>query len=67
MKAEDFATVDDAVLTTSSTLTDEEIWQEFTQTKNDEVEEFKDNDEELVAPNTTAVETIEIIEKYFSI
>ena len=44
MTAEDFATVDDAVITTSSTLTDEEILQEATQTENDEVEEIKDDD-----------------------
>ena len=38
MAAEDFATAnDDAVITTSSTLTDEEILQETTQTENDEV------------------------------
>ena len=39
MKAEDFATADDAVITTSLTLTDQEISQETTQTENNEVEE----------------------------
>ena len=33
MTAEDFATADDEVITTSSTLTDEEILQEATQTE----------------------------------
>ena len=56
MTAEDFATADDAVITTSSTLTDEEILQEATQTENDEVEEIEDDDEELVAPSTRDVE-----------
>ena len=57
MAAEDFATAnDDAVITTSSTLTDEEILQETTQTENDEVENIEDDDEELVAPSTRAVE-----------
>ena len=37
MKAEDFATADDAVITTSSTLCDEEILQEATQTGNDKL------------------------------
>ena len=41
MTAEDFPTADDAVITTSSTLTDEEISQEATQTDNDEIEEIK--------------------------
>ena len=49
MTAKDFATADDAVITTSSTLTDEKILQEATQTENDEVEEIKDDDKELVA------------------
>ena len=62
MTAEDFATADDAVITTSSTLTDEEILQEATQTENDEVEEIEDDDEELVAPSTRDVEnSLEIL------
>ena len=62
MTAEDFATTDDAVITTSSTLTDEEILQETTQTENDEVENIEDDDEELVAPSTRAVEnSLEIL------
>ena len=63
MAAEDFATAnDDAVITTSSTLTDEEILQEATQTENDEVEEIEDDDEELVAPSTRDVEnSLEIL------
>ena len=62
MTAEGFATVDDAVITTSSTLTDEEILQEATQTENDEVEEIEDDDEELVAPSTRDVEnSLEIL------
>ena len=52
MTAEDFATPNDAVITTSATLTDEKILQEATLTQNDEVEETKDDDEELVAPTT---------------
>ena len=61
MTAEDFATADDAVIT-SSTLIDEEILQEATQTENDEVEEIEDDDEELVAPSTRDVEnSLEIL------
>ena len=37
MTAEDFATADDAVITTSSTLCGEEILQEATQTENDKL------------------------------
>ena len=44
LTAEDFATVDDAVITTSSTLTDEEILQDATPTENDEAEEIEDDD-----------------------
>ena len=51
MTAEDFATADDAVITTSSTLTDEEILQKATQTENDEVKEIEDDHEELVVPS----------------
>ena len=62
MTAEDFATTDDAVMTTSSTLTDEEILQDATQTGNDEVEEIEDDDKELVAPSTRDVEnSLEIL------
>ena len=52
MTAEDFATPNDAVIRTSTTLTDEQILQEATLTQNDEAEETKDDDEELVAPTT---------------
>ena len=62
MTAEGFATTDDAVITTSLTLTDEEILQGATQTENDEVEEIEDDDEELVAPSTRDVEnSLEIL------
>ena len=62
MTAEDFATTDDAVITTSLTLTDEEILQGATQTENDEVEEIEDDDEELVAASTRDVEnSLEIL------
>ena len=62
MTAEDFATMDDAVITTSSTLIDEEILQDATQTENDEVEEIEDDDAELVAPSTRDVEnSLEIL------
>ena len=62
MTAEDFAIVDDAAITASSTLTDEEILQEATQTENDEIEEIDDDDEELVAPSTRDVEnSLEIL------
>ena len=68
MTVEDFATADDAIITTSSTLTDEEILQEATQTENDEVEEIEDGDEELVASSTRDVrKLIGNIEKPFSI
>ena len=56
MTVEDFATADDAIITTSSTLTDQEILQESTQTENDEVEEIEDDDKELVALSTRDVE-----------
>ena len=62
MTAEDFATADDAVIRTSSTLTDEEILQEATQTENDEVEDIEDDDKELIAPSTRDVEnSLEIL------
>ena len=67
MTAKDFATPDNAVIT-SSTLTDEEILQEATKTENDEAEEIEDDDEELVAPSTRDIEIfIGNIEKIFSI
>ena len=56
MTAEDFANADDAVITTSLTLTDEEILQEATQTENDKIEEIEDDEEELVAPSKRDVE-----------
>ena len=56
LAAEDFATADDAVITTSSKLTDEEILQDATQAENDEAKEIEDDDKELVAPSTTEVE-----------
>ena len=56
MTAEDSATADDAVITTSSTHTDEDIFQEATQTESDEFEEIEYDDEELMAPSTTDVE-----------
>ena len=65
MTAEDFATADDAVITTSPTLTDEEIMQEAKQTETDEVEE--DDDEELVAPSKKDVENSLGILKNFSL
>ena len=46
MTAEDFAVADNPVITTSSTLTDEETLQEATQTEIDEVERIKDDDKE---------------------
>ena len=62
MAAEDFATVDDAVIKTSSTLPEENILQEATQTENDEVEEIEDNDKELIALSTKDVEnSLEIL------
>ena len=56
LTAEDFTTADDAVITTSSTLTDKEILQDATQTENDEAEEIVDDDKELIAPSTRDVE-----------
>ena len=57
MTAEDFATADDAVITTSSTLTDEKILQEAIQT-----EEIVGDDKEMVAPRTRNVEnSLEIL------
>ena len=66
MTAEDFATADDAVIRTSSTLADEEILQEATQTENDEVEDIEDDDKELIAPSTRDVEnSLEILKNLF--
>ena len=57
MTGEDFATADDAVITTSSTLTDEKILQEAIQT-----EEIVGDDKEMVAPRTRNVEnSLEIL------
>ena len=56
MAAYEFATGYDAIITTSLTLTDEEILQDATQTESDEVEKIEDDDEELVAPSTRNVE-----------
>ena len=67
MKAEDFAAVGDAVITTSLTLTDEEILHEATQTENDDVEEIEANDKELVAPSTRDVENSLEISKNLSL
>ena len=67
MKAEDFAAVDDAVITTSLTLTDEEILHEATETENDDVEEIEANDKELVAPSTWDVENSLEISKNLSL
>ena len=65
MTAKDFVTPDNAVITTSSTLTDEEILQEATKTENDEAEEIEDDDEELVAPITIDIEnSLEILKKF---
>ena len=62
MAAEDFETADDTVITTLSTLTDEEILEEVTQTKTNEVEVIEDHDEELVATNAKDVEnSLEIL------
>ena len=66
MTAEDFATTDDAVITTSSTLTEEESLQDATQTENDQVKEIEDDDKELVAPSTRDVEnSLKILKKLF--
>ena len=56
MTAYEFATGYDAIITTSLTLTDEEILQDATQTENDEVEEIEDDEVELVPPSTRNVE-----------
>ena len=56
MAAYEFATGYDAIITTSLTLTDEEILQVAAQTESDEVEKIEDDDEELVAPSTRNVE-----------
>ena len=56
MTAEDFATADDAVITTPATLTDQEISQETTQTENNEAEETEDDDKELAALSRREVE-----------
>ena len=56
MTAEDFATADDAVITTSSTLTDQEISQETIQTENNEAKETEDDEKELAALSRRDVE-----------
>ena len=67
MAAEDFVTVDDAVITTTpSTFTDEKNLQEATQTEKNEVKEIEDDDKELVAPSTRDVEnSLEILKNLF--
>ena len=67
MTTEDFATADETVITTSSTLTVEEILQDATQTQNDEVQEIEDNDKELVALSTRDVENLLEILKILSL
>ena len=65
MTAYEFTTGYDAIITTSLTLTDEEILQDATQTENDEVEEIEDDDEELVAPSTRNAEnSFEILKNF---
>ena len=63
MTAEDLASADDAVITTESTLTDEEMLEEATKIDDDGVEDIEDeNDEELVAPSARDVEkSLEIL------
>ena len=57
MTAEDLASVDDAVVTRESTVTDEEILEEATKIDDDGVEDIEDeDDEELVAPSARDVE-----------
>ena len=66
MTAEDFATADDAVITTSSTLTDQEISQETIQTENNEAKETEDDDKELAALSRRDVENpLEILKNLF--
>ena len=66
MTAEDFATGDDAVITTSSTLNGQEISPENTQTENNEAEETEDDDEELAALSRRDVENpLEILKNLF--
>ena len=67
MTAYEFTTGYDAIITTSLTLTDEEILQVATQTENDEVEEIEADDKELVAPSTRDVENSLEISKNLSL
>ena len=67
MTAEDFLTVDDAVIPKSSTLIDGEIQQEVIQTENNEVQEIEDDDEKLVAPSTRDAENLLEILKNLSL
>ena len=63
MTAEDLASVDDAVTTRESTLTDEEIWEQATKIDDDGVEDIEDEDDkELVALSARDVEkSLEIL------
>ena len=63
MTAEDLASVDDAVITRESTLTDEEIWEQATKIDDDGVEDIEDEDDkELVALSARDVEkSLEIL------
>ena len=67
MTAEDFLTVDDAVIPKSSTLINGEIQQEVIQTENNEVQEIEDDDEKLVAPSTRDAENLLEILKNLSL
>ena len=57
LTAEDFASMDDVVVSTASHLTDNEILQEALQPDTNEEEDILDDDEELKTPNKTDVET----------
>ena len=67
MTAEDLASVDDAVITKESTLTNEEILEEATKIDDDGVEDIEDeDDEELEVPSARDVETsLEILKNLF--
>ena len=67
LTAEDFASMDDVVVSTASHLTDNEILLEALQPDTNEEEDILDDDEKLETPNKTDVETSQQISKNLSL
>ena len=64
--AEDFASADDAVITMSAALTNEEMWEQATQIDDDEVEDIEDKEELVAATTSRDVEnSLEILKNIY--